>query len=57
MAANAVEAAIGAVFRAEHGQAVERDAFSGAGEVIDGAESEAGHRTSSWGHWHHGGQD
>lgn len=57
MATDTVETAIGAVFGAEHGQTVKRDAFRWACVVIDGTEREAGHRTSAGRHWHHGGQD
>lgn len=57
MATDTVETAIGAVFGAEHGQTVKRDAFCWACVVIDGTEREAGHRSSAGRHWHHGGQD
>jgi len=55
--ADVVEAAVGAVLTAEHGQAVEGDAFGGAsGVVVNGTEREGGCRGAG-GHGHHGGQD
>lgn len=54
---NAVEAAVGAVSTAQHGQAVECGALGWTIVVVDGAEWQAGHRATAGRHGHHGGQD
>lgn len=55
--ADVVEAAVGAVLAAQHGQAVKRDALGWAGGVVvNGTEREGGCRGAG-GHRHHGGQD
>ena len=52
-----VEAAVGAVFAAQHRQAVEGNTLGGAGGVVvNGTEGQAGCRGAG-GHGHHGGQD
>lgn len=57
MGADVVEAAVGAVLAAQHGQAVKGDALGGAGGVVvNGTEGEGGCRGAG-GHRHHGGQD
>lgn len=55
--ADVVEAAVGAVLTAQHGQAVEGNTLGGAGGVVvNGTEGQAGCRGAR-GHRHHGGQD
>lgn len=55
--ADVVEAAVGAVLTAQHGQAVEGNTLGGAGGVvINGTEREGGCQGAG-GHRHHGGQD
>lgn len=55
--ADVVEAAVGAVLTAQHGQAVEGDALGGAGGVVVDGVERGGGRWGAGGHRHHGGQD
>lgn len=55
--ADIVEAAVGAVLAAQHRQAVERDAFGGAGGVVVNGTEWEGRCRGAGGHRHHGGQD
>lgn len=52
---DAVEAAVGAVPTAQHGQAVECGALGRASVVVNGTEWQAGHRATAGRHGHHGG--
>lgn len=57
MMADVVEAAVGAVLAAQHGQAVEGNTLGGAGGVvINGTERDGGCRGTGRNR-HHGGQD
>lgn len=55
--ADAVEAAVGAVSAAQHGQAVECGTLGWASVVVDGTKRKAGHGPTARRHRHHGGQD
>lgn len=52
---DAVEAAVGAVSAAQHGQAVKCGALGWTGVVVDGIEWQAGNRATAGRHRHHGG--
>lgn len=52
---NTVEAAVGAVPAAQHGQAVKCGALGWAGVVVNGTERKARHRATAGRHRHHGG--